>query len=280
MPDLRDLELGLKQLGRRLVDIERIGANKRITELEGALGVQFSHGPETFDLEPTLTDDLIFILPGSPTSLFLDLRGRAMRSGLVGAHAHTGSVASTDIGTKSSGNQSASHTHTGSTGNDGGHSHTTPNHQHSVEVGGATSAPFKVTTTAGAGTLVSTLIQVAAPTTDAAPTHAHGYTTGNQSVSHSHDTAIGSHDHTPTINSAGSGGATANSRPAGVTVTIDGIDRTVALGGPWGAAGLDWNVAGLNILQYLADPLVGSHSLVFGCTGIGRLKAHVRGTVG
>jgi hypothetical protein len=149
----------------------------------------------------------------------------------------------------------------------------------------------------GAGSSHSHPLTIAADTT-----HTHSYTTGGPSAYHTHSvnvtnnavtsgTESAAHTHSVTTSghthavlvsvvnnavtsgSTGSGGATASTRPAGVTVTIDGTDRTTLLGGAFGTSGSDWNNATLDILAYINS--VGWHTITFGCSTSGRLKAQI-----
>jgi hypothetical protein len=61
------------------------------------------------------------------------------------------------------------------------------------------------------------------------------------------------------------------SYPASISVTIDGVDRTTALGGPWGTISTAMDET-LVITDYLDTPLEGEHTVEFSC-------ASGRGTV-
>lgn len=91
------------------------------------------------------------------------------------------------------------------------------------------------------------------------PAHQHTVTI----PAHEHTVTISAHTHTLTyaINDD-------STYPGNVTVTIDGLDRTAALGGPWGTTVATFSVE-LDITQYIADPLRQTHSIVVGC-GIGQ----------
>ncbi len=268
----------------------------------------FNHGPEMFDLEVANTEDMRVYVPSVPDTATLVLHGRALRAGLLAAHTHstTSNVsASATSGSGSavtSGNASADHTHTASTNTGGGshthslassaHTHTVGAHTHDVARNGdVTSPPWNFNLDSGSGTTVtSNLIGTTALTTDSGGAsgsadstsvdHSHSLTTGGISATHSHDVTLSAHVHSVTVvnpavtsTSAGSGGFTASTRPAGVTVTIDGTSRTVALAGPWGASGADWDQESINVLPYLQNP--GWVTFQFGCTTGGRLKAQL-----
>ena len=89
--------------------------------------------------------------------------------------------------------------------------------------------------------------------------HDHAYTTNENSVGHTHSA---------TTASTGSGGFTATSRPTSVTVTIDGTLRATITG----SAGTDWN-SSTDIQPYITTAV--EHTIVFGCSTGGRLKAQV-----
>jgi hypothetical protein len=267
----------------------------------------FNHGPETFDLEAANTEDMRVYVPSVPDTATLVLHGRALRAGLLAAHTHstTSNVSATSTtGTGSavtSSDGSADHTHTATTGavsGGGAHIHSGPAHTHTIAAhthdanrnADVSSPPWSFNLDAGAGTTVtSSLIGNTALTTDSSGTassgstgvdHTHSVTTGGVSANHNPQVTLSSHAHTINVTnnavvstSIGSGGFTASTRPAGVTVTIDGTSRTVALAGPWGSSGSDWDQEAINVLPYLQS--AGWHTFEFGGTTGGRLKAQL-----
>ncbi len=215
------------------------------------------------------------------------------------SHSLSGSVGN-QVG--STGLQSGDHTHGVNSG--GAHSHTSPSHTHTIgshghnlDVGGATSPPWKVTTTSGSGTTVGNLIQGTGLTTDGTGAGIdsggdHSHTTGGISANHTHDQTHGhswsgssggvsanhQHDfsHNHTMTSVGTGGYTNYRWPQGVTVIINGSDRTTALGGAFGPSQADWESKDLNIAPYITT--AGWHSIQLNSTTAGsggRLRAHV-----
>lgn len=270
---------------------------------------QYLSQQETFDLSPSVPEDMYVQVPATAITCTLILRGRVLVAGLLPAHSHTNSVgnqsanhnhAITDAAIASttptaSGNGS-SHDHTGSTSGTGSsHNHTITvatdgSHVHSLTVndnsggdsvdidgGGIQLGSFDYVSVSGsthshsatnsAEAAHTHTLTIAADTTHqhtiSSLPHTHTVTAGNQSANH---------NHTVTVDSAGSGGTTSATYPQGVTVSIDGTDRTTALGGPFGAAS-GWNGGSLNILPYISS--VGEHYLIFGCSTAGKLKAQV-----
>ena len=71
--------------------------------------------------------------------------------------------------------------------------------------------------------------------------------------------------------------------PAGVTISINGIDRTAALGGPWGSTGSSTGDVELDITDYLVNAAGGvrqNHEIVFGCaSGQGEVEVEVNNLV-
>jgi hypothetical protein len=97
------------------------------------------------------------------------------------------------------------------------------------------------------------------------------FVTSGVTADHSHTITVGSHTHQITIPShthaLNYGINQDTSYPSGVTVTINGVDRTSALGGPWGTGGaIDEE---LDITEYInaAATLRQEHTIVIGCSG-------------
>jgi hypothetical protein len=83
------------------------------------------------------------------------------------------------------------------------------------------------------------------------------------SGTHTHDVTISPHTHNLTY-----GISDDTATPDTISVTIDGTDRTTALGGPWGVGGGNVDVS-FDIASYLnsaAGGLRQKHSVVFSCT--------------
>lgn len=259
-----------------------------------------NHGPETFDINAGVTEDIRVYVPESLSSATLVLRGRALVAGLVAAHTHsvtsnvTATTNSTGGESLTSGNASADHTHSATTGTGSAdHTHTTTiasggGHTHDIVGSGFPGNPSAIQVNSTAASQMSGYIYSegshdhggATASGGQSATHTHSVTTGGVSATHSHSVTTANHSHTVTVTnnavnsgSTGSGGFTASTRPAGVTVTIDGTDRTSALGGAFGTSGSDWDEQSLNVLAYINS--VGWHTILLGCTTGGRLKAQV-----
>lgn len=245
---------------------------------------------EAFDLDAGVSEDVRFYVPSVPTNRRLTLRGRLPRAGLLAAHGHGTATSGDQSATHdhgASGNASVGHDHGATGGQSADHSHTIGNdnatHLHGLKgIGGDDPSNTSLDNLAGSQATSNLWIE------NASPTHSHGgatggasaghtHTTGAQSATHTHTSGNASvgHTHQVTVASAGSAGYTAGLRPEGVTVAIDGTDRTTALGGPWGTSGADWNVVDLDVAPYLST--TGWHEIVVAASGGGRLKAHVLG---
>jgi hypothetical protein len=94
--------------------------------------------------------------------------------------------------------------------------------------------------------------------------HTHGIDHFHDINPHTHDVAGHGHDLTLAISEGGSA--------SGITLLIDGIDRTSALGGPWDDA------FEVDIRQYLVDarqmPLTGHHTIQLTSATVGALELH------
>lgn len=271
-------------------------------------GIQYlNHGPETFDINVGVIEDIIFYAPTTPISATLILRGRALVAGLLPAHTHTGTTSIESIPHAHTASSASNGGEVLTSGNGGSHGHpgsTISNesaHTHSFTTGAGSSHNHVLTADTGsAGAIqidvgnpgVSTNQYITAeaahthggttnagsshthtPTISTASDHTHSITTSNHQHNITVDANTTNHTHTFTSASTGVGGFIASTRPAGVTVTINGVDRTVALAGPFGTSGTDWNQASLNILPYITTS--GWHTIEFGCTTGGRLKSQI-----
>jgi hypothetical protein len=100
------------------------------------------------------------------------------------------------------------------------------------------------------------------------PSHTHTVTIPN----HTHTVTIPDHTHNVSIPAHTHGmvyGIFESTPATGVKVTINGIDRTVALGG--GAGGFTLDVTNLNITQYMA---IGNwNTIQLSSTQLGRINA-------
>lgn len=153
------------------------------------------------------------------------------------------------------------HTHTvsGGSGSESSHTHTGPSHNHTFGqttglTGAHTHSLSGITNTAESTHTHSVTLD----------SHSHSLvnqiTAANES-SHTHDVTISSHTHTITL-TYGVFDGPAPVTPA-VTVTINGTDRTVALGGPWNSSPAN----PLDVTAYLretsGEPLTGANTIVF-----------------
>lgn len=192
----------------------------------------------------------------------------------------------------------AAHTHTGSTGTGSNHNHSINNsgtHNHSLSADN--SAVGQIQIDAGHTTYnTNEYIEANGDHSHGGSvgnegSHTHGFTTGGGS-SHTHTPTIATeaaHTHTFTTNthfhnisstlssgnlhthdlttaSAGSGGFTATSRPATITVVINGTLRATVTG-----SASDWD-SSTDILAYMTSPTT---TITLGCSTGGRLKAQV-----
>lgn len=88
--------------------------------------------------------------------------------------------------------------------------------------------------------------------------HNHG-STGGRSAFHVH-----------TIAGSSFLGVTEGAIAAGVTIAIDGVDQTSALGGPWSA-----DVIEVDVRPYLATSTGVYHTIALTPSGLGRIEAHL-----
>jgi hypothetical protein len=233
----------------------------------------------------------------------LRLKPRAIRSTATGAASGGGQT--------SSGGVSHSHSVSGQSAEAGGgqtsssesaHTHSCPNHQHQILAAGAAhtySAPTQHSHV-GMHDIYGSLVVFGWDLVDP-PTGwgggdlycyvAGGGTTSSGGASHSHSIV----NHTHTVSATTSSTETSHTHnvsdhthsqvygiyegtsAAGLTLKIDGVDRTAALGGPWNSA------ATLDITQYLQDSdgvvVQGIHAIEIGSTQLGRVEAWVDWTV-
>lgn len=150
----------------------------------------------------------------------------------------------------------------------GGHTHSIA-HTHGVTIGSHTHGidhTHTVTAASHAHALPSHTHDVTVPAHDHGMAHTHTVTIG----SHTHDVTVPSHNHAITY------GVFADSvYPSNVTILVNGVDRTAALGGPWDAGGLGVTDLDLDITPYLytgfntasEQLLRQTHVVEFACTG-------------
>jgi len=157
---------------------------------------------------------------------------------------HNHASATTDSTASADPDTGHAHTVTGGSGSESSHTHTGPSHNHGITYSG----------------------NLLIPTT----THTHDYsatTTASESLhthtvsisAHTHDVTIGTHTHSITLTYGIFEQAYVN---PGLSISINGVDRTAALGGPWNAAPSE-----LDITEYLretsGDPVRGTIPIVF-----------------
>lgn len=187
----------------------------------------------------------------------------------------TGGTTNADPSPASTGLQSGSHQHQendvgGLTGLDSvNHSHSHNSHSHTIHryvisiTGGLS---WTSLTDPGGSTLIPDHNHTVSDHTHSLS----GITAANEGVhthtvtiaSHDHSVTIGTHTHTVTITYGIFEQAYAN---PGLRITINGTDRTVALGGPWNVA-----PSVLDVTEYLretsGEPLRGANTIVFTVT--------------
>ncbi len=110
-------------------------------------------------------------------------------------------------------------------------------------------------------------------------THTHGMAHTHTVGDHTH--TVSNHTHTVADHTHGAtyGIFDDSAYPDHIGITIDGTDRTAALGGPWATGGGDPNVV-LDITTYIVEAGGGlhqNHSIVLSCTGgKGRIQVTVK----
>lgn len=120
--------------------------------------------------------------------------------------------------------------------------------------------------------------------TDYAGAHTHTFSTTSVSNggSHSHDVTISAHTHNVTISNhthtINYGIYEDTNYPQVISIEIDGVDRTVALGGTWAPGNASVEVE-LDITTYLVNAVGGlrqNHRIVFSCTTAqGEIEAEI-----
>lgn len=196
------------------------------------------------------------------------------------SHGHTGSVSLSGHDHTASFTGS-SHDHPGSSYSGSSHSHTASytgtSHNHGYQSGTAGFATSDSTTQGGSVTVDSA--------TQGGSVSVSGNTQGGSvSVNTASVTGSVTVDDAPSVSGSvtvDSGietgavtvtalSAEAENRPSGVSVAIDGVDRTGALGGTFGASGSDWSAGPLDITSYAGAS--GAHTLALTATGHGLIE--------
>lgn len=162
---------------------------------------------------------------------------------------HNHSSATTDATDTAVVGTNHAHTVSGGSGSESSHTHSLGSHTHvagaSVQVGNSTHTHA-----------------ITLPTSDASGSHSHTVVDHTHTVTllnHTHDVTISTHTHSITLTYGIFEQAYVN---PGLSISINGVDRTAALGGPWNAAPSE-----LDITEYLretsGDPVRGTIPIVF-----------------
>lgn len=182
-------------------------------------------------------------------------------------HAHSSSAASWSVDTTAltNSNNVDTHTHNGPShthAHAATHTHTGPSHQHALDVG----ATYLVNTT---GHTHDYTAQTVASEGSHSHTIAHTH-----NVEHTHTQTAHTHSLTFTTIQEGSAPST-----PGVTLTINSVDVTTALGGAWDASQSD-----LDVTSYLrntaGEPLRGDNTFVFTSTELLDIEIVLKSFVG
>lgn len=241
------------------------------------------------DLDATHPMLMDFVIPDNVVQLLrckIRIKPRAIRSPI--------NVASSGGGQTSGGGSSHSHTFSGGTvasgggdtsGQSGSHSHQLslwsdiggawvdpPNHSRlrfRQSDGGA--AADVIVGHDGSSTPVDDLWSWAASSdhTHSTPNHSHGFSGGTNASESSHSHSVAAHTHNLTFGIFESTSAT------NMTLSIDGTDRTAALGGPW------TSTVEVDVTNYLLDDdgvvVQGAHAISIGSSQLGRAEVFIDG---
>lgn len=151
------------------------------------------------------------------------------------------------------GNASVSHTHTGPS-----HNH---NHGHTMAIGsGGAGGTMNMVSPNGPLQLSSGGPLTDTTTINNDATLGGAIATGGQSVTHTHSLSL-----------AGALGVTEGATATGITIAFDGVDQTVALGGPFNS-----DVLELDVRPYLVVTGNLWHVIAMQPSGLGRIEAHLR----
>lgn len=224
----------------------------------------YTVGPFVRDFDSSFPAEFDLLVPDNLIRLIrckLRLKPRPIRLAASVTSTGSGTLTSDSGGGSTSGSSSASTS--GST-----------THQHSGSIG-SSGAHQNSGTTANESNPGDPHNHIFA--TDSGGNHTHSFATDNETahthgISHTHSTpnhqhTIPSHTHGLTL------GISEGGSPANVRLYIDNVDRSAALGGPWGAA------AEVDITQYLVDsklppePVAGVHPIKFTTTSVGAIEA-------
>ncbi len=179
------------------------------------------------------------------------------------SHGHASSAASwsVDATALTNSNNVDAHTHTGPS-----HTHTLGTHSHLLQLSGGSFVYLPTDAHTHGYT---------AQTTASEASHTHSVSGQTAAAESAHTHTVSAHTHAITYGIYEGSGPTAS---ANVTVTINGVDRTVALGGSWDATFTD-----IDITAYLIDsdglPLQQRNTVVFGAGELLDLEIVVRSIV-
>jgi hypothetical protein len=156
------------------------------------------------------------------------------------------------------GADSPDHTHNVGieSGHNHGHGHTVPIAANAagqnVQIAGVNGSPF---------TSLSGPVTSAAINSDSTGSsgHTHGASAGRNST------------HTHTVSGSAVLGVTEGATATGVTISFDGVDATVALGGPFNA-----DVIELDVRRFIQIATGVKHTIAMQPSGLGRIEAHLR----
>jgi hypothetical protein len=207
-------------------------------------------------------------------------------SGAGSNHNHTS--ATTDSTTSAEPDTGHTHVVTGNTSIESAHTHTGPSHTHGLHdvryytvgsakvlgmflASGASTTDFTTFTAASAHTHTSSHSHTIAHTHTISHSHTIAHT---HTIAHDHSVAAHTHSLTFTAIQEGSAPST-----PGVTITINGTDRTTALGGPWNAS-----QSNLDVTAYLratsGEPLRGDNTFVFTSTELLDIEIVLKSFIG
>lgn len=152
---------------------------------------------------------------------------------------------------------------TAESGHSHSHAHTSAAHVHTLPivlgaVGGGNAIGWN-----GAGAnVLGQFATSTAPVDSTTPGNTGGDATGSSGHNHSH---------THSVTGSSFLGVTEGTNATGVTISFDGVDQTVALGGPFVA-----NQVELNVRPYLGTTQKTWHTIAMTPSGLGRIEAHLR----
>lgn len=256
-----------------------IGALQRVQVLETF--VQPYPSAETFVYKEEIANGHAVTLPVEIDSRVLYLNStkvrvqtRSLRSTVTAAAAGGGTTVSSESGGGSTVTSASGGGATVTSGNG-------TDHQHRVYVtNGSSSYPMYFDGAQALGSRIRANGASGYDYTDVETgPHTHSVTISN----HTHSVTISNHTHSVTLSNHTHGMTYGiyddTVYPATISLSIDGVDRTSALGGPWAAGGGALSVE-LDITTYLVNAAGGlrqNHTLVFSCaSGQGQIVATIR----